>query len=70
MPKVVEVSNATREQLSERLAALREQVETLQCDILVENTQTQEAFYSLGCALDMMREAQGYLDEDDPNAEG
>lgn len=69
MVHAVEASKATREQLSDRLANLREQVETLVGDIEVEDNQTQEASYTLNCVLDLMREAQGYLDEDDPNAE-
>jgi hypothetical protein len=69
MAKVIEVSKATREQLSKRLAELRGQIETLRDEIEVDNCDTQEASDTLATVLDLMIEAEGYLDADDPNAE-
>jgi hypothetical protein len=67
MKKVIEVSKATKGQISVRLALLREQVETLREDLVVEDSDSQEASDTLGTILDLMIEAEGYLDADDPN---
>lgn len=58
-----------RERISKELGLVRDKVEFLRDMILIEDNQTNEAFETLGNVLDLMREAQGYLDEDDPNAE-
>lgn len=69
MTKVTEVSKATRGQISVRLALLREQVETLREDLVVEDSDSQEASDTLAIILDLMIEAEGYLDAEDPNAD-
>lgn len=61
---------ASRVQISARLCILAEQIEKAAEDLVVEDNATQEASDTLGTVLDLMREAQGYLDEDDPNTEG
>lgn len=64
------MASTQREAISKELGEVRQKVEFLRDMILCENSDTQEASDTLGTVLDLLIEAEGYLDADDPNAEG